>query len=118
MPAEDRGGDVGGEVGEPKKLAEVGSVQLLPLRQIAELAAFVLDQQVMEAVGADDQPLLIRRWAVSSGGCRPEAIASTMSGASRASGNRLLTYRSLTPSTEASSARLLTCPETSASKQR
>jgi hypothetical protein len=30
-------------------------VQLLALRQIAELAAFVLDQQVMEAVGADDQ---------------------------------------------------------------
>jgi hypothetical protein len=39
MPVENRGGDVGSEIGEPKKLAEVGSVQLLPLRQIAELAA-------------------------------------------------------------------------------
>ena len=43
MPAEDRGGDVGGEIGEPKKLAEVGSVKLLALRQIAELAAFMRD---------------------------------------------------------------------------
>jgi len=40
----------------PKKLAEVGSVQLLAPCQIAELAAFVFDQQVMEAVGAGDQP--------------------------------------------------------------
>ena len=35
--------------------------------------------------------VLIRRCAVSSGGCRPAAIASRMSGASRASGSRALT---------------------------
>src|ERR1700680_2857518 len=56
MPVEDRGGDVGVEIGEPKKLAEVGSVKLLALRQIAELAAFVFDQHVMEAVGGGAQP--------------------------------------------------------------
>src|SRR5437773_1589400 len=56
MPVDNRGGDVRGEIGEPKKLAEVGSVQLLPPRQIAELTAVMLEQQVVETVGADDQP--------------------------------------------------------------
>src|SRR5216684_1950595 len=56
MPVEDRGGDIGGEIGEPKKLTEVGSVKPLAVRQIAELAASVHDQQVMEAVSANDQP--------------------------------------------------------------
>src|SRR5712691_3453254 len=55
MPVENGGGDVGGEVGEPEKPAEVGAVEPLALCQIAELAAFVLDQHVVETVGSNNQ---------------------------------------------------------------
>src|SRR5579862_7123090 len=56
MPIEDGGGDVGCEVGEAEELAEVRAVEPLRLRQVAELATLLLDQHVVETVGADDQP--------------------------------------------------------------